>query len=457
MKRKEQFKRMIMTAAALVILSLQTALFWYIWYEYFSETIPFPFWRRGNWVVVGLYAVILCFFSIVYGALKVGYLRVTEVIYSQILSIICVNAITYIQICLINRWFVNPIPFGIMTCIDIVLIILWAFASRLVYVKLFPPRNMIIIHGERNVDDLIAKINSRKDKYNITKSVEVSTGIENLKGCIDKFDAVVISDIPAHLRNDLLKYCFQKSIRVYVAPKISDIILLGSERIHLFDTPLLLSRNQGLTLEQKVIKRLFDILVSLGMLIIASPIMLIISCAIKIMDGGPVLYKQERITVDYKQFKIYKFRSMKVNSEIDGAILAKKNDSRITPVGKILRNIHFDELPQLINVLIGNMSMVGPRPERPEINEQYEKSMPEFCYRLKVKAGLTGYAQVYGKYNTIPYDKLKLDLFYIENYSFWLDLKLMLMTFKILFQKENTEGIDEGQVTAEKNNNDSER
>jgi lipopolysaccharide/colanic/teichoic acid biosynthesis glycosyltransferase len=139
---------------------------------------------------------------------------------------------------------------------------------------------------------------------------------------------------------------------------------------------------------------------------------------------------------------------MKMDSEKDGAQLAKKNDDRVTPVGKVLRACHFDEFPQLINIIKGDMSLVGPRPERPEIAKQYQQIIPEFDFRLKVKAGLTGYAQVYGKYNTTPYDKLKLDLTYIENYSIWLDIKLILLTFKILFQKDNTEGIDPSQITA---------
>ncbi len=141
---------------------------------------------------------------------------------------------------------------------------------------------------------------------------------------------------------------------------------------------------------------------------------------------------------------------MRMDSEREGAQLAKKDDDRITPVGRIIRRTHFDELPQIFNILKGEMSFVGPRPEREIIASEYERIIPEFSFRLKVKAGLTGYAQVYGKYNTTPYDKLKLDLTYIETYSFWLDLKLMLMTFKIIFQKENTEGIDKGQVTAVK-------
>ena len=188
------------------------------------------------------------------------------------------------------------------------------------------------------------------------------------------------------------------------------------------------------------------------MLIVLSPLMLIIALLVHFYDGGPVFYKQERLTKDGAVFLVYKFRSMRVDSEKEKRLrlAMKKGDSRVTPVGKVLRNIHFDELPQLINIIKGDMSLVGPRPERPEIAAEYTKEIPEFPYRLKVKAGLTGYAQVYGKYNTTPYDKLKLDLTYIENYSFLLDLQLIATTVKILFQKENTEGVDQWQTTASK-------
>ena len=262
------------------------------------------------------------------------------------------------------------------------------------------------------------------------------------------YDGVIIWDLHSTERNRYLKYCFAHSVRCYVSPKISDIILMGSERIHLFDTPLLVSRNMGLAVDQRAAKRVMDILISGIGIIITSPIMLIIATAVKAYDRGPVFYFQDRLTLGGKPFKICKFRSMCVDSEKNGARLASKHDSRITPVGHVLRNLHLDELPQLFNVFKGDMSLVGPRPERESIMLEYEKELPEFYYRLKVKAGLTGYAQVYGKYNTTPYDKLKLDLFYIENYSFLLDIKLIFMTVKIFFQKEVSEGVDDRQVNA---------
>ena len=244
-----------------------------------------------------------------------------------------------------------------------------------------------------------------------------------------------------------VRFCYENYIRVYIVPTVIDIISGSSEYLTLFDTPLLLLRNRGLSLEDCGIKRTLDLLISSIGLLLASPVMLIVSICIKIYDGGPVLYKQTRLTINGKEFQIYKFRSMIVDAEKDGvARLASRKDDRITPIGHVIRKLRLDELPQLINVWKGDMSIVGPRPERPEIEQEYEKLLPEFRYRLRVKAGLTGYAQILGKYNTTPQDKLLLDLMYIENWTILLDLKLIFMTLKVLFMPESTEGVHPGSI-----------
>ncbi len=267
-----------------------------------------------------------------------------------------------------------------------------------------------------------------------------------------KCNAVVIGDITVDERKQIVKYCYGNSIRFYLFPKIGDVILTGAEELHVFDSPILLTREYSLTIEERVIKRTIDIVFSLILIILTSPLMLLTALAVKLYDRGPVLYKQVRCTRNAKEFKIYKFRSMRVDAESDGvARLASKGDSRITPVGKFIRKCRLDELPQLFNILKGEMSFIGPRPERPEIIKQYVEIMPEFAYRMKVKAGLAGFAQVYGKYNTTPYDKLKLDLIYIEKYSLMLDLKLMLLTLKVLLWPDSTEGVEKEQITALKN------
>ena len=185
-------------------------------------------------------------------------------------------------------------------------------------------------------------------------------------------------------------------------------------------------------------------------LIIASPIMFVTAIIIKAYDKGPIFYKQRRLTKDGVAFNVLKFRSMRVDAEKDGVarLSTGDNDNRITPIGKWIRKTRVDELPQLINILKGEMSLVGPRPERPEIAAQYEKELPEFKLRLQAKAGLTGYAQVYGKYNTTPYDKLQMDLMYIAKPGLLEDLRIIFATVKILFMPESTEGVAEGQTTA---------
>lgn len=448
MSKREDYKRFIVFCLASVVILAQTAVFAYVWYDFYRKLIFEPFWRKGNWVLIAIYGLILMMFSKMYGGLKVGYLKKIDVFYSLTLATICTNIVTYLQITLINRWFLPAHAIIEMTLVQIVLIVIWIFGTSYAYSRIYRARKLLIIYGDRSPGDLIQKLNSRSDKYDISGLVHIDRGEAEIFQMIEKYEGVIIWDLPAGIRNRYLKYCFEHSVRCYVSPKISDIILAGSDRIHLFDTPLLLSRNLGLSVEQRALKRILDIFMSLIGIIVTSPLMLLIALAVKLYDHGPVFYRQQRLTLHGKSFQIYKFRSMCVNSEKDGARLASRHDSRITPIGYVLRNLHLDELPQLFNVLKGDMSMVGPRPEREDIMKEYEKEIPEFVYRLKVKAGLTGYAQVYGKYNTTPYDKLKLDLFYIENYSFLLDLKLLFMTVKIFFQKEVSEGVEDTQMNA---------
>lgn len=451
--KNEQFKRIIIFLETIGLIAGLTFMFWFVWEYIYSHMIPNPFWRRGNWAVVALYAILLFCFNKLYGGIRIGYLRVMDVLFSEILSVCIVNFITYVQLCLIGRWrwMSHLKPLAMMMGFELLFIVGWVFLSRWVYYALYPPRRILLVYGDRHPDDLIQKMNGRKDKYDIEKSMHLSEGLDRIEEQILKYEGVVIYDMPSHERNLLLKYCYKESVRAYVIPKISDVIIMSTENIHLFDTPLLLSRNASMNAEQMFVKRAVDIFVSLGMLVVSSPFMLLFALLIKLYDGGPVFYKQERLTLDGAHFMIYKFRTMIVASEDgSGARLCRKDDDRITPVGKFLRRTHLDELPQIFNILKGEMSLVGPRPERPSIAAQYEKTIPEFDYRLKVKAGLTGYAQIYGKYNTTPYDKLKLDLFYIRNFSIWLDFKLILLTFKILFQRDNTEGVDAAQVTAMK-------
>lgn len=453
-RKRDQFKRVINFFESFILLAMHSFIFGYVWYTVYVkqlEQLETPFFRRGNWAVIGVYALILFLLTHLYGGFRVGYLRLMDVLYSQILALVCANVFAYVQVVLISRKYLTAAPLLEMTIVQIIAILLWVLICKGIYALLYPPRQMLLVCYDRDPDDMIMKMSSRRDKYEICDLADLTVeDLDSVCDMVENYEAVLIYDIPAYERNIILKRCFTESVRTYVTPKISDILLRGSDSIHLFDTPLYLSRNKGLSGEEIIFKRILDLVLCIPVSVILLPMFLIISLLIKCYDGGPVLYKQPRLTIDGKVFDIYKFRSMRMDSEKEGAQLAKKNDDRVTPIGKVLRAIHFDEFPQLINIIKGDMSLVGPRPERPEIAAQYKEIIPEFDFRLKVKAGLTGYAQVYGKYNTTPYDKLKLDLTYIENYSIWLDIKLLLLTFKILFQKENTEGIDMTQITAVK-------
>ncbi len=438
--------------ASVMIVAVQTGVFAYAWFHdyYTKEVIGRLYGYWGHWALLVLYAVMVVLVSKLFSAFKVGYMRILDVLLSQIFSVLVVNAFEYLQLALIGRWrFLTHLePMLRVTGINLAAVILWVLFMRWIYARIYPPHQVLLVYDRYGPKQMMKKMSERRDKYIVAGTMSLDNGLERIKQEIPKFQAVMIGDLPSHERNAILKYCFEQNIRCYCQPKISDIMIMASEKIHMFDTPLLLFRNSGLTVEKQFFKRVFDVICAFVMLVVLSPVMLLIALLVKLYDGGPVLYKQDRLTKDGAVFQVYKFRSMRVDSEKNGARLAMKGDSRVTPVGKVLRNIHFDELPQLLNILKGDMSMVGPRPERPEIAAQYTKEIPEFPYRLKVKAGLTGYAQVYGKYNTTPYDKLKLDLTYIENYSFLLDLQLIATTVKILFQKENTEGVEQWQQTA---------
>ena len=450
MKNFDPYKRTILFFASMINVCMMTALFSYSWYHFYADMMyTYRFYRRGNYVVLALYAVLLFFFSNMYGSLKIGRFRRIEVLLSQYLSLFLTNVVMYVVISLLAFRFVTPFYLFVVLLAEMLVSTIWNAIVIKLYNRIFQPWKILLVYGERPVADLVYKVEARRDKYAIYDAVNINEGMEQIKKRILDFQAVIIGDIPAVERNDVLKYCYAKKVRAYVIPKISDIILMGADRIHVFDTPFMLSRGYTLSFDQRFGKRTLDIILSVLLLIAASPFMLLTALAIKLYDHGPVFYSQVRCTKGGKEFAIYKFRSMIVDAEKKGGVqLAKEHDERITPVGRVIRAARIDELPQLFNILKGDMSFVGPRPERPELIKEYSQEMPEFVFRMRVKAGLTGYAQVYGKYNTTPYDKLKLDLFYIENYSFWTDMKLILMTVKTIFKPASTEGIEQEQTNA---------
>ena len=437
----EDTKGFVRVAETLLEVLILTVLYYLVWERSYNAQAMFEY--KGKYVLMGVYAVLMYAFFQNSECTMFGQLNRTDLIIGQIISLFIVNFVTYFQLCLIGNALLAPGPILTLFAIEIVAAVVLIVIYTNLYHKLYAPHDMLLVYGNKRGVGLKIKMDSRRDKYNIRKLICVDEGIEAILKEIPKHDAVILNDVPAQVRNDILKYCYRHRIRTYVAPKLTDIMIRGAKNITLFDTPLLLVKGTGLTPAQRVAKRTMDIVLSFIALVIAAIPMAIVAVAIKLEDGGPVFFKQKRMTRNGREFEILKFRSMIVDAEkYAGAVLATENDPRITKVGKIIRATRLDELPQIINIFKGDMSIVGPRPERKVIADEYCKDIPEFAYRLKVRGGLTGYAQIYGKYNTSPYDKLRLDLMYIENYSLLLDIKLIILTLRIIFSKDSTEGID---------------
>ena len=434
-----------MTVVSTFIFYIHWSNFIYIHYE-LAHLIKIS----NIWMSLLIYATIFVLVGKWLRAFKIGVERKTNIIASQFLTAATVDVLeVFVSMAIAGRyklfWPLVRMYF-LMFFLHMAVLILLVIPMIDWYRKLFPPLRVLEVNGNRN-NDILAKMMSVPYKYQVEKVVQYDMAPEQLKEEISQYDAVLIGDMPSKAKNRVLKMCFDMDRRVYFVPKISDIIVKSTEELNLFDTPLFLARNIGIRWWQQIIKRFFDIFLSLIALVFLSPVMLVTAIAIKLEDGGPVFYKQERCTIGCKKFMILKFRSMIVDAEKDGKPHpAGENDDRITKVGHIIRACRVDELPQLINILKGEMSIIGPRPERVEHVEKYTKEIPEFTFRSKVKGGLSGMAQVYGKYNTTALDKLKLDLLYITNYSLLLDLQIIFETVKILTQKESTEGFSEERV-----------
>ncbi|MCD8363488.1 MAG: sugar transferase [Lachnospiraceae bacterium] len=447
MDKYDQFKRLLRLGIAGLEILIETALFSAVWYIIYNERRWAAFENKGNLMMIGFYLFYLVIFIYMYGGTKYAYYTKGQLILSQTLGSLFANAVMYIQIIMVFGRFPFPTawPMVALCVADLVVAAIVNQLSDGMLRRLFPPKRLLLVCDQQYRADLEQKLSVRKDLYEISRCVPTSEPLANLQREIQNCDAMMLYGLDESKRNILVKFCYEQSIRVYIAPEISDILLRGADRVHSFDTPFLLLRNAGLSFEQRIAKRAMDIVISAILLVIASPFMLLTAIAIRLEDGGPALYKQERVTIGGRKFFIYKFRSMVVDAEKYGAQFSTKNDSRITKVGHFIRATRLDELPQLLNILKGDMSIVGPRPERQQYIEEFCRETPEFIYRLKVKAGLTGYAQIYGKYNTTPLDKLKLDLMYIESYSILLDIRLIFLTLKIMFTKESTEGVEDGQ------------
>ncbi len=426
-----------------------TVPFAIVWFYYYADRIVTPYYERGNLLVIALFVLLYVAFGHTYDAFLISYHRIFEMVYSQVLAVMITDVAMYIVISLLSMKFVNPFYMLVVLLAQILVSGLWSYTTQTWYfATVRPKRTAVVYDARRGIEDLIHEYRLNK-KFDVVATATASDCIGGRLKMLEGMEAVFVCGVHSHDRNIILKYCVENDIRLFVIPRVGDVIMSGAKKMHMLHLPMLMAERYNPPAEYLFLKRMFDIIASGVALILASPVMLVTAAAIKLCDRGPVFYRQCRLTKDGKQFHVLKFRSMRVDAEKDGARLSTGDkDDRVTPVGRFIRKVRIDELPQLLNILEGSMSIVGPRPERPEIAEQYLEELPEFNLRLQAKAGLTGYAQVYGKYNTTPYDKLQMDLMYIANPSLMEDFRIIFATIKILFLPESTEGIAEGQTTA---------
>ena len=463
---KTVHRAQIRTVKALDVVMVSVPFF-IAWFFYYSHQLyAKDFYRKGNWFVIALFMLLYYLLSHLYSGYSIHISRISEIIYAQSLGALLTDGIMFIIMWLLIRHVPNiPVLLLVFGC-QFAIIMIWAYLSHKWYFKHNPPVPTAIIYDElEGVEKLISyyglnahfkivkkvSINELHGEgwYSLSRAERHRREMTFIPEVLDDVSAVFLCSLHSHDRNQIVKYCVHKDIVSWVIPRIGDVIMAGAEKAHLFHLPMLNVRRYNPTPEYLLCKRLFDIVVSGTALIIFSPLMVILAVIIR-MDGGTAFYRQKRLTKDGKVFEILKFRSMRMDAEKDGVarLSTGEADPRITKVGRFIRACRFDELPQLINILKGDMSIVGPRPERPEIAAQYKENLPEFDLRLQCKCGLTGFAQVYGQYNTTPYDKLLMDLMYIANPSMAEDLKICFATVKILFLSDSTEGIKEGQTTA---------
>ena len=426
-------------ALKFIDLVLLTLPFAYCWWAYYGRRVYLePFWNRGNYVVILVFTLFYLTCGRIYGAFQIGRSSASDLIFSHVLAAGAASVGMYVILCLLHRSFPNAVPLLGTFAADVLISIPWSAAADWIYFRSSPPRKTAIVYGSR--EGLEVLIGSYSRLFEIVGTYRVEDVVGDM-GLIGGVDAVFLSGVPSMDRNTLLKYCAAERIEVYTVPRIGDVLMQGSEKIHLFPFPVYRIGNEEFPLSYRIVKRGADVVLSLAALIVSSPVMAVTALLIMREDHGPAIYRQERLTKDGEHFWIYKFRSMKVGAEnATGPVLSTgSEDDRLTKVGRVIRRFRIDELPQFVNILRGDMSLVGPRPERPEIAAGYEEELPEFALRLQVRAGLTGRAQVYGRYSTEAYDKLLLDLEYIRCAGVGEDLKIMLATVKTLFLKESTE------------------
>ena len=394
-------------------------------------------------VTIVVYLVIYIMFMAIYGGYDIGKKSKKNVQNSAFINTWLTDLIAFVWICATTKVITSGSMF--LSCFGMFLFgVAVQGVLTLVLVRL---GFEIYYHATRNTHTIYV-VNFATDQPQMLENIRaraaqipgdkvVSYTQPWLAEEIEKFENVFLSDIPTEQRRKLVEYCYGRGKNILFTPEISDIVEVTSEYRMFGDALIFASAKTDLTLAERFVKRAMDIIGASILLVLTSPLFLLSALLIKLDDHGKVFFTQVRATKGGKPFRIYKFRTM-IESEATKPM--QEIDNRVTRAGRFLRATRLDELPQFLNILGGSMSLVGPRPEQMVYIHGFEGNYPEYEYRLRVKAGLTGFAQIEGKYNTTNKEKLMLDLMYIQSYSLWLDLKLLLQTVLVMLKEDSTEG-----------------
>jgi len=410
--------------------------------------VPFVITRSRTALIVAMsFAVSYGMLSRIYGAMDIGSRKSRSITFSMLMILLFSDLIAHLFLSIMditvvhNGHFVYEAPglLFIAYIVQIIFVICAAFIGNDVFFAIFKPQKCVVIYSpDADIDLFVSKIETMKNQYQVVRSIPYTTDrIDKIINSIDRSEAVFIYGLPVSDRSELVSCAYKAKKDIYYNLEVDDIVSIGGKMTSIVDTPVICSLVKNNDLVFRFIKKIADEVFSLIGIILLIPMFIIVSAAIKIEDGGSVFYKQPRITIGGRTFKLIKFRSMR--EEVgDIHVSVTENDDRITKVGRFIRKFRIDEFPQLFNVLAGDMSLVGPRPEMVENVKAYTRELPEFMYRQRMKAGITGLAQIYGRYNTSPKDKLMFDLMYIEQANIWLDIKLLLRTVLVLFTPDES-------------------
>jgi len=434
-KIKSLYKVLILLIDLFIILGSYVLVF-YVRYGTLPEFNFIPFLNASPYILIASVIYIDMFKVLSF------YRKGLYDVFKSIGSVVSLLGITTIAVTYMLQGFSFPRLILLITPV-IQFIFLGAFNISLLYWRrhLLDEKKIMIITAEQNHKGIIKKIEQfiKRDKVEKKLILDISKQKIIMRRLKEMDEIFISADVPAEFKAEIIRRCMGGKQVIYVVPHLFEISLINAQIMQLDDIPAFMVGKLGLTVEQSFVKRIEDIVVSLIMIILTSPLMLIVSVLIKLTSKGPVFFRQERLTKDNKCFNLIKFRTMRVDAEdLTGPVLSEANDPRVTKIGRFLRKTRIDELPQFFNVLKGDMSVVGPRPERPFFVEQFIHDIPEYEHRFSVKAGITGYAQIFGNYGTSPEDKLRYDLLYIRNYSLLLDIKLILQTVRVIFTPGST-------------------